>query len=90
MDGDLDALVMDLQSRIIPDPLAVVRPDTTDNPQEMLLKGNERAVDLGDEVDRGQLQDTRNKLREIAKFEYLDSFGKVWGRPSGWDVIKLL
>ncbi|GJV49807.1 hypothetical protein Tco_1440019 [Tanacetum coccineum] len=45
MDGDLDALVMDLQSRIIPDPLAVVR--DTDNPQEMLLKGNERAVDLG-------------------------------------------
>ncbi|GJT02508.1 hypothetical protein Tco_0823677 [Tanacetum coccineum] len=65
MDGDLDALVMDLQSRIISDPLAVVRPDT-DNPQEMLLKGNERAVDLGDEVSDRAATYTLDNYDEIA------------------------
>ncbi|GJU58634.1 hypothetical protein Tco_1236400 [Tanacetum coccineum] len=92
MDGDLDALVMDLQSRIIPDPLAVVRPDTH-NPQEMLLKGNERAVDLGGvpnhqimRSDRARYN-TRHNYDEIAYSEYLDRLEKS-GEAVGWDVIQ--
>ncbi|GJV49809.1 hypothetical protein Tco_1440021 [Tanacetum coccineum] len=92
MDGDLDALVMDLQSRIIPNPLAVVRPDT-DNPQEMLLKGNECAVDLGG-VPNHQIMrsdharyDTRHNYDEIAYSEYLDCLEKS-GEVVGWVVIQ--